>query len=225
MCLKLFNWEWKGLEQVMDWAAIFALVGTMILVIIEIIRGVNEKKFLSKEHEGLKDGHTGLGKEHDGLKADHKELSKEHTHIEERIVGVSTAIASVDKQLAVEAAKRESYNALLSNEQRTIKESLQHLESFESEMEKLQYERHRCEEENRSLKDRIKEMTSKENALREEVADLRTAMKRTEQRMSLLSAENQVLNQHLYSQEAQKPPVSGNTYQKPRRNYDNDLER
>ena len=40
----LFNWKWEGLEQVMDWVAVVSAISAVVLLVVEIIRGINEKK-------------------------------------------------------------------------------------------------------------------------------------------------------------------------------------
>ena len=78
----LFGWKWEGIEQVMDWVAVVGAVSAVVLLVVEIIRGVNEKKALSKEHDALSKENSGLSKEHDGLA---KEISKEHFALKETL--------------------------------------------------------------------------------------------------------------------------------------------
>ena len=171
----LFDWKWEGIEQVMDWVAVVGAVSAVVLLVVEIIRGVNEKKALSKEHDALSKENSGLSKEHDGLA---KEISKEHfalketlsreqTRLQEKLSDMSHTVVSIDKQLAVAAEREERYTANLTLEQRDIKQSIQQLMALEHQMEVLQSENKTLKAENKMLWEKLQSLQNERHVFRE----------------------------------------------------------
>lgn len=182
----LFNWKWEGIEQVMDWVAVVSAVSAVVLLLVEIIRGVNEKKALSKEHDVLSKENSSLSKEHDGLEKaiskEHDSLSKEHsalketlsreqTRIQEKLSDMSHTVASIDKQLAVAAEREERYTGNLTLEQRDIKQSIQRLMGLEHQMEVLQTENKALKVENKMLREKLNSLQNKRYAFQENERD------------------------------------------------------
>ncbi len=161
----LFNWKWEGLEQVMDWVAVVSAISAVVLLVVEIIRGINEKKTLSKEHDALFKEHSNLSKEHSALSeklskenaALKETLSQKQTHLQENLSDMSHTVISIDKQLAVAVEREERYNENLTSEQRDIKQSIRHLMNLEHQMEVLQTENKALKNENMRLRQNLRE--------------------------------------------------------------------
>lgn len=159
----MFNWEWKGLEQVMDWITVSGVVAAVVLLIIEIIRAAREKNSLSKEHTGLSKEHTGLSKEHTEIK---EALTKEHQVLKDSLKQdnkfvsdtaktILSKVYSIDKFIAVEATKRENTANNLTDRQRDIKNHVEAIECMLHEMEELQNRLVEVEHENQLLKNKV----------------------------------------------------------------------
>ena len=136
----LFGWQWKGLEQVMDWVAVCSAVGAVVLLVVEIIRGVKEKQALSKEHECLGKEHNSLSKEHDGLSKEHNRLENSFNQrfqsVHEQIKEVGQITTVVNDKLT----RNEMYHQNLTKEQHDIRKSIEMLTALENQMEFLQTE-------------------------------------------------------------------------------------
>lgn len=179
MVAMLFNWKFEGAEIVMDWVAVVGAISAVVLLIVEILRGVSEKKALSKEHDGLSKEHDGLKEriatEQGSLSMEHNDLkerittgqdalSKEHLSISQGVKEVDAAVRWVSQQL-VRQDERSKY---LSDDQRDIKQHLNALQGLMRELETAQ-------ETNAKLVEQIQELQHRCELLQTENMELRHA--------------------------------------------------
>lgn len=172
MVAMLFNWKFEGAEIVMDWVAVVGAISAVVLLIVEILRGVSEKKALSNEHDGLKERiateQGSLSMEHNDLKeritTGQDALSKEHLSISQGVKEVDAAVRWVSQQL-VRQDERSKY---LSDDQRDIKQHLNALQGLMRELETAQ-------ETNAKLVEQIQELQHRCELLQTENMELRHA--------------------------------------------------
>lgn len=164
----MFNWKWEGLDQVMDWVAVAGAVSAVVLLIIEIIRGINEKRMLSKEHNGLSKEHEGLSKEHEGLS---KEFSHGYNDLRSTNIQILRDVNAIDKFLAVEAAHKQETDRNLTNNQQDIRVQIDAIQRMVREMESLQNRIVKLEQENKLLRTQNQELIHKSTKKRSRTYD------------------------------------------------------
>lgn len=100
---------------------------------------------LSEEHDRLSEEHNRLSKEHDRisseLTAEHDDLKGRQGIIVQSASDIRTSVVSIDKQLAVEQAKREAMLESMSANQRDIHSQINAIYALNQLVPKLEYEK------------------------------------------------------------------------------------
>ncbi|QNK41575.1 hypothetical protein [Caproicibacter fermentans] len=150
----------------MNIVAYVSLAVVILGFFIDIWKSIKDNKSLSKEHDSLSKEHNSLGKEHNSIQENsnhNKELlSAEHARLIDSSAEIKISVNSIDKQLAVQEARREALEKTLTPEQLNIKSQIKSIYALNTQMENLQVE-------NQELKRQISSLMQEKQQLQDQL--------------------------------------------------------
>jgi chromosome segregation ATPase len=162
----------------------YAVLGTLIALILgfgfDIWKTFKDRKDSQSEHAGIKENDNNnqklLSKDSDKLSSEHdrisSELSSKHddlksgqTSISQSTSEIRTTVSSIDKQLAVEQARREAMLESMTARQRDIHSQIDAIYALNQQIPKLEYEKQQLVEKLESLQHQYTDLERKHEDL------------------------------------------------------------